>query len=125
MKLDPDMVREILLTVEAEHIGPDSSTSYSSGDDYARFYVARLLSEAGYLQSYDLPDSSDGDITILVIERLTFRGHEFLDSVRDAGIWAEAKAGGKSIGGATLEMLMSLAKGFAKKKLEQHFDLKL
>jgi Hypothetical protein (DUF2513) len=124
MKFDPEIVRNLLLQIEAEHTGPESYTSISS-QDYARHYAATLMREAGYIVGYNLPDNQDEETSHLVIERMTIQGHEFLDGVRDDGIWAAAKEGGKTVGGATLETLFALAKGFARKKLEQHFDVKL
>ena len=96
-----------------------------SSQDFAKFYAGKKLAEAGYIFARVDPDDENPDVDHLIITELTFAGHAFLDAVRDPRIWADVKAGGKSIGAAGIEAFAALAKGFVKKKIEEHTGVKL
>jgi hypothetical protein len=55
------------------------------------------------------------------IKRLTWEGHDFLNSIRDPKIWEKTKKGVEGAGGFTVD----LAKGFVKKQIEEHTGVKL
>jgi hypothetical protein len=58
--------------------------------------------------------------------RITSRGHDYLDAVRNDGIWAQTREAVRDAGGsATLEIVKAVAIGFVRKKLEQHTGLEL
>jgi len=58
--------------------------------------------------------------------RLTAQGHDYLDAIRDEGIWEKTKVVVSETGGnATLEIMKALAIGFLKKKISQHTDIDL
>jgi hypothetical protein len=48
---------------------------------------------------------------IAIFRRLTWFGHDFLDSVRDPAIWKATKEGAAKIGGFSVHLLGALAKG--------------
>jgi hypothetical protein len=123
MKLDPDIVRRLLLDVEEQHDGPEWELSISNAE-YPMFYAASKLVEAGYVLAETYP-GSEPEEEHLAIRELTFAGHEFLDTVRDEKVWAAVKSGSKSIGSASLETLMAVGKGLVKKKIEDHTGIKL
>jgi len=56
---------------------------------------------------------------------LTWCGHEFLDEVRDNEIWRKTKDGAQSAGSFSFDLLKSLARGFAKKQIEDYTGIKL
>jgi hypothetical protein len=57
---------------------------------------------------------------------LTWEGHDYLDAVREEGIWASTKSALTESGGsAAIELVKSIATAFARKKIEQHTGLKL
>jgi len=123
MKLDPDIVRRLLLEIEEQHDGPDWEMSISNAD-YPRFYAASKLYEAGYVLALSLP-GIEPDEGYLAVRELTFTGHDFLDTVRDEKVWAAVKSGSKSIGSASLETLVTVGKGLIRKKIEDHTGIKL
>ncbi len=86
MKLDKDLVRDILLAVEAYKGDPREwkDIRIESKDREEIAYHACILAEAGLLEAEDLssPDGYDWRAT-----RLTYEGHEFLDTVRDSEMW--------------------------------------
>ncbi|RBI77534.1 hypothetical protein DQW77_00595 [Roseovarius sp. TE539] len=58
--------------------------------------------------------------------RMTTQGHDFLEAIRDEGLWRETKKAVAETGGnATLEIVRALAVGFLKKKISQHTDIPL
>jgi len=59
------------------------------------------------------------------VRKITWEGHEFLDSFRDRKIWAKTKGGDVCGWGVTLDLLSDLAKGFVKKQIEERTGVKL
>jgi hypothetical protein len=58
-------------------------------------------------------------------KRLTFQGHEFLDTVRDPEIWRRTKEGASKIGGAGVELLLTVGKAYAKQVLQEKLGIHL
>lgn len=56
---------------------------------------------------------------------MTWEGHDFLDCVRDPDMWKKTKDGALQAGGWTFDLPKSLAKGLAKKKIENLTGVKL
>ncbi|MDE0853931.1 MAG: DUF2513 domain-containing protein, partial [Nevskia sp.] len=84
-------------------------------------YHVRLLANAGFLDSVrELPGS-----TCVMAKGLTWKGHDFADSVRDPEIWRVTKENARRVGGFSVDVLVALAKGFVKKKIEEHTGIKL
>ncbi len=120
-----DLVRELLLMLEDEHL---DGNLYSlkpvglgiegrSSDDIS--YNLTLLMHAGLV---------DGERELsgqFAVRNITWKGHEFLDSIRDPKIWAKTKEGAFAAGGFTLDPLSDLAKGFLKKQIEERTGVKL
>lgn len=117
MKLDKDLVREILLQVEAstsplgwvELDFPDRSY-----EDVA--YQVEKLNEAGFLHADELTSSSDYDWKA---RQLTYKGHEFLDTVRDSEVWRTTKETANKVGSASVEVLFAVGKSVVKQKLTE------
>jgi hypothetical protein len=121
MKLDKDLVREILLAIEAND---DEPTGWivleieGHSPTHVSYHV-QLLDEAGYLEAQDLttigPEGYEWQP-----KRLTFHGHEFLDTVRDTETWKFTKNTAKELSVGGLKMLFEIARAFAKQKLLEH-----
>jgi hypothetical protein len=127
MKRDMDLVRDLLLAIENDpnfdgmrRIMPDEPGDLGITEhSYEEVvYHLVLLIEAGLLV---------GKLTMQmpIISKLTWQGHDFLDTVRDPVIWRETKEGAKKAGGFSLELLAALAKGLVKKKIEEHTGVQL
>lgn len=130
MTRDMDLIRELLLRVEAMHIPAGAVMAVDltepefqiEGFDLDQVsYNMSLLSGAGLLDTNNKPNLGAHIIT----KGLTWRGHDFLDSIRDPAIWRATKEGAKEAGGFTFELLTALAKGFLQKKIEEHTGVKL
>lgn len=134
MKRDMDLVRSLLLRIEA--LSPTDQNApvqqiYSlntreaplrmGDEDPAELhYHMRLLADAGYL---DLAQTQFAEG--FNFRGLTWKGHDFLDSVRDDELWRKTKQGALAAGGFTFELLADLAKGFAKEQIKQRTGIQL
>ena len=77
----------------------------------------KLLEEAGFLAGIDVTPLV-GDGPRVIPERLTWEGHEFLDSIRDDTVWKEVRGRLEKIGGqATIAVVKALAGSVAKNML--------
>jgi hypothetical protein len=125
MKLDMDLIRTLLLKLEVlpipvgaiVHITPDIQEISVDGKtpDEMEFHL-ELLCDAGFIDQGD----GAGPMVGILFRKLTWAGDDFLDSVRDPAIWHETKEGAKKAGGFTVDLLVALAKGLIRKKLQQH-----
>ena len=116
MERDKDYLRELMLAFEAQadHIIPVADLIVFEGDRRRAGHV-KLLIDEGLLES---PGRG--------VVRITARGHDFIESIRDPGIWARTKEAVAETGGnATLDIVKQLATGFLKKKITQHTGIEL
>jgi len=92
VKRDWDLIREILLAIEARCDGGainQAELDITAAGAQAVSYHLALLHEAGLIDAIDV-GSHDGDD--FLVRRLTWDGHEFLDAARDETTWKQAKA---------------------------------
>jgi hypothetical protein len=88
MKRDMESIRQILQSVEA--------LEWEDGEPYERYqaktpdeaYQIALMKDAGLVDA-DI-DTTNGIPSGAAVVRLTWAGHEFLDSSRDSKIWKMA-----------------------------------
>lgn len=122
MKLNYDCIRSVLFALE-EHIDIDDDLRVvyvsveSIFDQLPKYdnkdilYTVEKLTEAGYIKSsiqYAGSMFNDG-----VIVGITYRGHEFLESIRDNKIWRNVKRALSNIGVMSLPLILETAKGLA------------
>lgn len=120
MKRDMDLIREILLRIEADDglngalralCGSDLDFE---GRDEAEFsYNVGMLIEAGILTG----NTERSAMGVVVVGGLTWTGHEFLDTIRDSDVWRKTKATASRVGGASVALMWELAKAEMKTKL--------
>ncbi len=110
MKRHMDLVRELLLKLEAEpldgnlwRLDPDGFGISDHTPDEIAYHMV-LLIDGGLLDGQR--ELSGG----FVARKLTWAGHDFLDSVRDPKVWRATKDRAKAAGGFTIEILASVAK---------------
>lgn len=121
MKLDKELVREILLAVEAHdeaHGWMELAIEGRTAKEVS--YHVMLLDEAGFLSGISL-----GGINHFEWQpkRLTYTGHEFLDTVRDPEVWRRTKEGAEKAGVAGLGVLLELGKAYGKQLLKERLGL--
>lgn len=126
MKLDKDLVREILLAVEDSSHSPDETITLSldSHTPQEISYHVMLMHEAGLLVGRDASVLADV-FPVWHPKRLTYQGHEFLDTVRDGEVWRRTKAGAEKAGVAGLSMLLELGKAIGKQVLNERLGIDL
>ncbi|AOX08661.1 hypothetical protein Q5O_09755 [Pseudomonas putida JB] len=123
MKLDKELVREILLAVEAydEAQGWMELTIEGRTAKDVSYHVM-LLDEAGLLSGISLGGLNHFEWQP---RRLTYKGHEFLDTVRDPEVWRRTKEGAEKAGVAGLGMLVELGKAYARQLLKERLGIEL
>ena len=108
--LKHDCVRKTLLYLE-ETLTLDSfiSTQDMEINDYSRediIYTIKMLTDAGYINAkfcgYD-------DQQIYYVSSLTWRGHLFLDNIRDNVVWRKTKSILSKFASVSLEITSQVA----------------
>jgi hypothetical protein len=116
MKRDMDVVRDVLHQISAAPEKPSSSdlVKGKAEDDANRvLYHIELLCNAGFVTGISSsPLNSDYKIWSLL--DLTWQGHEFADAVRSPEVWRKTKEGVNKVGSWTLDLVVELAKTYAK-----------
>lgn len=104
MKRDMDLMRKILLALEA-------GTSLNDiADEHTVDFHCELLIDAGLLRGNVRRHMSGMDIT-LIQHPITYAGHDFLDAIRNESVWKDVLAkGGSLLGGVGLDVLTTYAK---------------
>ncbi|MES2494478.1 MAG: DUF2513 domain-containing protein [Pseudomonadota bacterium] len=116
MKRDPDLIRAILLAVEADsrceilHLPSFPNNSRES----VHFHV-RLLVDKGLLKT-PFPDRSVSQDWLCL--RLTWEGYDLLDHIRDPAIWRTVKRSAGKVGSWSIETLAAIAKSVILAKVE-------
>ena len=131
MQRDFDQIREILLEVEngkssfcvtskseALALGADVDDCLESEEAAALAYQLNLLRDADYIVGVEISG-------YCIVDRITWAGHDFLDTIRDDGIWARTKAVSSETKGFTVDLIKDIAKGIVRTKIKQHADVDL
>lgn len=123
MKLDKDLVREILLDVES-YPSPDDfiKLSFEGWSDEEVSYHVMLLAEAGLLLAIDAGGMGAFEWEAI---RLTYKGHEFVDTIRDHEVWRRTKEGAEKAGVAGLGVLLELGKAYGRQLLKERLGIEL
>ena len=116
LKRDMDLIRAMLLAIEAHPSGFAPEIEIDGYTQEQIGYHATLLGEAGLAVILDETAFRDKSPQAKVI-RLTWAGHEFLDSAREKNIWNQAKDKISKIGGATIPIWTAVLTEIIKKQL--------
>lgn len=87
MKRDMDLVRKLLFYLEENQgteLLPASEIAIDGYEADAIYYNLKIMGEGGLIAGRDI---STLDCRDYIIYYITWEGHEFLDSVRDTGVW--------------------------------------
>jgi len=132
MQRDMDLIRELLLKLEALDIppgvgrlispyAPELAIENATPDDI-KHHLHMLVSGDLVVTGGSIQFLSDGSLSF---RQLSWAGRDFLDSVRSPEVWANTKKGAVAAGGFTVEILKELAKGLVKKQIEEFTGVKL
>lgn len=129
MRRDMDLIRELMLKLESMPRKPGVLEELSGGEGEMVFegyspeevdYHLSLILDAGLLVTHGSLMSG-----AVLFDRLSWAGHDFVDSIRSPEVWVKTKRGAEAAGGFTVELLKDLARGFIKKQIEEKTGVKL
>ena len=119
MKLNKDCIRDLLLYLEENlsyngyiNINSLKLNSYSKEE---LMYTADKLKEAQYINARICWNMEETHV--IIVDSITYQGHQFLDTIRDNNIWKETKAKASKIASISLPILQDLASSLIKFKL--------
>lgn len=115
MKRDMDLIRTLLLKLELIDLSPGAYSQLRGNEDELRIldYTSnQILAHLALMIDAGFVDAEDGGNHV-GYRKITWNGHDFLDSVRDEEIWKRTKQGALA------------AKGFIKKQFEERTGIPL
>lgn len=118
MTRENDLVRQILLQVEASRTdGPMHRREFDVDADAETLNEhLRMLAGAGFLELRVIEEAAMP--TTIEVLRLTWDGHEFLDTIRSDTVWEKTlQKVADTTGSTSLKVLQSLATAIAKSEL--------
>jgi DNA-binding PadR family transcriptional regulator len=118
MKLEPKLVREILLKIEDhQSTVPIRNFSIDGVANDVIYYHIEKLKEAGFIIA-ETSRRKTFEIKLNYVRELTYDGHEFLNKIRDESIWQQILAKAKEEGGSLpFNIMATLGEAYLKKKL--------
>ncbi len=130
MKRDMDLIRDLLLKLEALDVNAFEVATVSTEnldlDGYEAAQIDHhmaLLYEAGLIVS-GIDQDALGEGT-WVFRRVTWAGHDFLDTIRDPEVWKRTKEGASKLGGWTFGLIKDLGTAYLKHKARERLGLDL
>jgi len=109
MKRDMDLVRLIVLAIEAEPSGyaPHPFAIDGHTDEEVGYHV-HIMAQAGLLDGHDITSMGSKSPQAMA-SSLTWAGHEFADAARDDTRWSKAKdLAVTKAGSVTIEILTKI-----------------
>lgn len=124
MKRDMNLIRDLLLDIEAKDDGSGRTVEIAI-DGHSQNVLTEhlfLLYEAGFIEAVD---ASHMQGRHLLVQRITWPGHEFLNVIRDQDIWEKTREGMREAGGFSMDLAKALAKGFIRKNVERYTGVEI
>jgi len=114
MKRDMDLIRKIAFAVESMPSPMDSESIQIDGFNAEQIaYHCELMHESGLLVAIDT-QTMHSDYASFNIQRLTSKGHDFVDAARSDSVWNKAKATiATTVGSVSLDMMIRYLKTIA------------
>ncbi len=120
MKLSHDCIRDLMLYLEQNlSYNDELEINNLQLKDYSIdeiMYTTEKLSEADFL----ICDNSieiDDEYPIMLVNSITYKGHQFLDSIRDDKIWKNTKKTISKLASASLPIIQEVASSLIKSSL--------
>lgn len=99
-KRDFDLIRLILLRIEASPLNSTITNSQLNVKDYEPLIVAlhvEMLVDAGFIEA-TIPKTLAGITPDFIVHKINWEGYEFLDNARNDTVWKQFKSEAKKIG---------------------------
>lgn len=133
MKRDMDLVRGMLLAIEDGEgwfSGPDKIrvAGWEAAD--IRYHLA-IMVDAGFVKQEIASVYKGSGLTAVKISdrpssyRMTWAGHDFIDTFRDPEVWKRTKDGASKMGGWTFGLLKDLGTAYLKHVAKERLGLDL
>lgn len=126
MKLNPDCIRDILITVESM----EYNTAYtltnlcsqlpSYSEEELNYHCLQLI-DAGLLNAKAISVMGQISPQLFRIFDLTYSGHQFLADVRSDTTWNKTKNIAKNVGSESLHALKDIAVGVVTAAIQNQF----
>lgn len=113
MRRDMELIRQIAFVVEASDDDIDSETLAIDGYDEAQIgYHCDLMNESGLIHTVSTRTlGAETTFATFYIQRLTSKGHDFVDAARNNTIWNKATATvASTVGGVTIDVMIRYLK---------------
>jgi hypothetical protein len=92
MKRDMELIRKILLAIEAKYINVAIYNIEVEDFDFETIaYHCKIIHDAGLISDYDQSVTLGEGLIEFGVGSLTWEGHEFLDKIRDDTVWGKTK----------------------------------
>lgn len=128
MKLNPDCIRNILMTIELMDYGTIytlsklSETLTDYPEEELNYHCLQLI-DAGLLKAKAINTMGSVTPQIWRIFDLTYSGHQFLADVRSDTTWEKTKDIAKSVGSESLCALKEIAIGIVTSAIRHKLEL--
>lgn len=126
MKRDMDIIRAIMLQIEQDlglhyvdynsDFGGKDLTVEGASDEQVYGHLLMLL-DSPFLEGERF---MSGEVRI---SKITWEGHEFLDSIRDQRVWNKIKAGAEKMGGVGLGFVWQMGKAIITAEIKTRLGL--
>lgn len=126
MQLNHDCVRDVLLYVEENaNYNVRISTNSIKLKNYTIeeiVYAIEKLSEADFLNVTSI-STMGRQVPGYIVKSITYKGHEFLDNVKDNGVWSDTKKQLSKFSSTSLSIISSVATQVLSAKIKSHLGL--
>ena len=128
MRRDMELIRELLFRLEAYPLGmgdavtitPESPAMAVPDYDAVQInYHMDLIHEAGFINDGNCSQPMLG----FIFCGLTWKGHEFVDTLRSPEIWRKTKEGASKLGSVGFDVILSMGKAYAKQFAQEKLGL--
>jgi len=127
MKRDMDLIRELLLKLEALPVPLtelkvlDGNAAAVQVDGYTTEqidYHLLLLEQAGFIHGGGMENFGMRFGPGIGFQSLTWAGHDFIDAMRSPDVWDRTRRAASAAGGFTVDLLVSAAKGYLEARIK-------
>ena len=128
MKLDVECVRDVMLELEGFPMGTYQVNSLQKsiqehGLDTVHYTVVKLI-EADFINA-GYARTMDGNMHIGCLVDLTFKGHQFLETIREHRVWTKTKGIIGKIGSSGFGIVTHIANSYLSDLADAYLKSKL
>ena len=125
MTLNPDCVRDVLLTIEkqnfGEHLKINQLCEFLSEYSLEEIsYTCLKLNEGNLLEILTTTYTRQPMPGISLIKDITYQGHEFLSNIRPATVWEKTKNIAEKVGSHSIDILSKISVGVLTELIKQN-----